>query len=103
MNFAFYYSPACSTCKKALALLRSTGRVFPRHDIVATPPSSQEITLLWGKSGLPLSRFFHRAAGFGGRLSSMSDAEKLAALAADGKRIKRPILAFYDESNGHVQ
>ena len=50
------------------------------------------------RSGLPLSRFFntsgesYRAGGFKERLRTMSEAEALAALAADGKLIKRPVI-----------
>jgi arsenate reductase len=69
-----------------------------RVDLVATPPDVATLRDLWRRSGLPLERFFntsgqsYRDGGFKDRLPSMDDAAKLAALAADGKLVKRPIL-----------
>ena len=53
---------------------------------------------LWKTSGLPLRKLFntsgqsYRQGGFKQKLETMSDDEALAALAADGKLIKRPLL-----------
>jgi arsenate reductase len=93
-----YHYKGCSTCKKALAWLDGKGVAATRIDLVATPPDAATLKDLWKRSGEPLQRFFntsgesYRAGGFKDRLATMSDAEKLAALAADGKLVKRPIL-----------
>jgi arsenate reductase len=93
-----YHYGGCSTCKKALAWLSAHGVAAERVDLVATPPDAATLGDLWRRSGLPLERFFntsgqsYRDGGFKDRLPSMDDAAKLAALAADGKLVKRPIL-----------
>ncbi len=56
----------------------------------------------WKASGLPLKKLFntsgqsYRGGGFKDRLPTMSEDEQLAALAADGKLIKRPIVVDGD-------
>lgn len=95
-----YHYAGCGTCKKALAWLSSQGKKDGATliDLVANPPSKKVLGDLWKRSGLPLERFFntsgmsYRDGGFKDRLPAMSDDEKLTALAADGKLVKRPIL-----------
>ena len=93
-----YHYPGCSTCKKALKWLDAQGLSAARVHIVEEPPSAQSLEDLWRRSGLPLRRFFntsgvsYRAGGFKERLATMSDEEAIAALAADGKLIKRPLM-----------
>ena len=93
----FHY-PACGTCKKALKWFDARGVEYTKHHIVDAPPSEVMLRDFWGRSGLPLKRFFntsgksYRGGNFKDRLSTMTDDEKLAALAADGKLIKRPLV-----------
>lgn len=90
--------PKCSTCRKALKWMEAHGVKSEQPDITKTPPSASKLRELWKRSGLPIARFFntsgesYRAGGFKERLKSMSEAEALAALAADGKLIKRPLV-----------
>lgn len=90
--------PKCSTCRKALKWLEGHGVKSEQPDITKTPPSASKLRELWKRSGLPIARFFntsgesYRAGGFKERLKSMSESEALAALAADGKLIKRPLV-----------
>ncbi len=98
MAVTIYHYPKCSTCKKALKWLESHRIETTRIDLVATPPSRAKLERLWRASGLPLKKLFntsgesYRRGNFGARLSTMSDAEALDLLAADGKLIKRPIV-----------
>ena len=93
-----YQYPKCSTCRKALAYLDAKGVKYESVDIVAQPPSRAELGAALKQSGLPVKRFFntsgqsYRDGKFGERLPTMSDADALAALAADGKLIKRPLI-----------
>lgn len=93
-----YQYPRCSTCRKALAWLNARGLAYNAIDIVASPPSAATLRRLHLQSGLPLAKFFntsgesYRAGGFRDRLKTMSDAAAYAALAADGKLIKRPLV-----------
>ncbi|HEX2658857.1 MAG TPA: Spx/MgsR family RNA polymerase-binding regulatory protein [Polyangia bacterium] len=90
--------PKCSTCRNALKWMTTKGVAFESIDLVETPPSASKLRDLWKRSGLPLAKFFntsgesYRAGGFREKLKTMSDAEALAALAADGKLIKRPLV-----------
>lgn len=93
-----YHYKGCGTCKKALSWLDGQGARFERVDLVANPIDAASLTDLWERSGLPLNRFFntsgesYRAGGFKDRLGAMSERDKIAALAGDGKLVKRPIL-----------
>lgn len=93
-----YHYPNCSTCKKARSWLKAHEIDVELIDIVKAPPSSEELRQAIAASGLPDKRFFntsgqsYRSGGFSGRLPTMSDSEKIDALAADGKLIKRPLL-----------
>ncbi|PKN55765.1 MAG: hypothetical protein CVU56_19635, partial [Deltaproteobacteria bacterium HGW-Deltaproteobacteria-14] len=98
MAITVYQYPKCSTCRKALKWLDAHGIAYTAIDLVAHPPSAATLRTLWQRSGLPIARFFntsgqsYRAGGFKDRLAAMSDDEALAALAADGKLVKRPLV-----------
>jgi arsenate reductase len=113
-----YHYPQCSTCKKALKWLTAHDITIELIDIVKHPPSKRELRDVLTSAGVPLKKLFntsgasYRDGKFGERLPSMSEAEALDALAADGKLIKRPLVlgkgfalvgfeeAAYDEKLG---
>ena len=93
----FSYSK-CGTCRKALQWLAQQGFSVEAGnleliDITLQPPSPAELRLAW--DGLGRKRLFntsgqsYRALG-SATVAAMNDDEALAALAADGKLIKRP-------------
>ena len=92
----------CSTCRKALAWLTDQGIAHDVHDIVDPPPSLKYLDaahaflgdreLLFNTSGQS-----YRALG-SSVVKAMSDSEALAALANDGKLIKRPVVKRSDGS-----
>jgi arsenate reductase (glutaredoxin) len=96
-NEVFQY-PKCSTCRKALKWLDEHGVTYQKTDLVADPPSLSRLKDLHRRSRLPVARFFntsgesYRAGNFKQKLATMNDTQALAALAADGKLIKRPIV-----------
>ena len=98
MTASVWQYPKCSTCRKALKWMTERDVPFDATDIVGKPPSAAKLRELWKRSGLPIARFFntsgesYRAGGFKEKLKTMSDGEALAALAADGKLIKRPLV-----------
>lgn len=98
MAITVYQYPRCSTCRKALKWLEARGVAHETVDLVAEPPDATTLRALWERSGLPVARFFntsgqsYRAGGFKDLLPKMSDDEALAALAADGKLVKRPLV-----------
>jgi arsenate reductase len=93
-----YQYPKCSTCRKALAWLVANGVEHATIDLVETPPSRAELERAAKKAGVPVKKMFnvsgesYRAGNFKDKLATMSDAAAFAALAADGKLIKRPLL-----------
>lgn len=97
-----YEYPACSTCKKALQWLNAQQIAYTKRHIVDTPPSEAVLRDAIARSGLPIRRFFntsgqsYRQGGFSERLPTMSDDEAIAALATDGKLIKRPLVIAND-------
>ncbi len=93
-----YHYPQCSTCKKALKWLADHDVAVELIDIVKHPPSKRVLREALAGASLPLKKLFntsgisYREGKFGARLATMSEAEALDALAADGKLIKRPLL-----------
>lgn len=93
-----YQYPKCSTCRKALGFLEAQGVDHKAKDIVESPPSKAALKKAIKLSALPINRFFntsgqsYRQGGFKEKLKTMSDDQAVAALAADGKLIKRPLL-----------
>lgn len=98
MTSTIYQYPKCGTCRKALKWLDASGVEIAKIDLVADPPSLETLRDLWQRSGLPIRKFFntsgqsYRQGGFKEKLATMTDDEALAALAADGKLVKRPVL-----------
>lgn len=97
MALVVYHYPNCSTCKKALAWLRANHVDHELVDIVKQPPSRQVIERAAKLAGVPTKKLFnvagesYRAGGFKDKLPTMTDTQAYAALAADGKLIKRPL------------
>jgi arsenate reductase len=93
-----YQYPKCSTCRKALAWLDDHGVEYTKSDLVSERIPLAKLQEIHRRSGLPIGRFFntsgesYRAGQFKDRLPTMSEADALKALAADGKLVKRPIV-----------
>lgn len=102
MTLRVYHYPACSTCKKALKFLEEHGLSHERVHIVESPPGEAMLADSVRRSGLAVRAFFntsgqsYREGGFKDRLPTLSQGEAIAALAADGKLIKRPLLITAD-------
>ncbi len=110
MPLTVYQYPKCGTCRKALSWLAAHGVAHDKVDIVATPPARAVLERVVA-AGVPVKKLFntsgesYRNGNFKERLATMSDADALRALAADGKLIKRPLvvgdgvaLAGFDEA-----
>jgi len=93
-----YSYPQCGTCRKALQWLAQQGfsvqaGTVELVDITQDPPSLAELTQAF--EALGRKRLFntsgqsYRALG-SATVAAMNDRDALAALAADGKLIKRP-------------
>jgi arsenate reductase len=93
-----YQYPKCSTCRKALAWLDAKKIPYEKVDIVTEPPARATLEKAQKLAGVPVKKMFntsgesYRAGKFGEKLATMSDGDAFAALAKDGKLIKRPLL-----------
>ncbi len=96
MLFVCY--PKCSTCMKAKKWLEERGMEYELRDIKTDNPTAEELKTWWGKSGLPLKRFFNTSGNLykemklKDKLPQMSEEEQIALLSTDGMLVKRPIL-----------
>ncbi|GAB4561774.1 MAG: arsenate reductase family protein [Haliangiales bacterium] len=98
MAITIYQYPKCSTCRKALAWLDARGLEYRSIDLVEKPPARTTLKRVMKAAGVPVRKLFntsgksYREGDFKAKLETMSEADALAALAADGKLIKRPLL-----------
>jgi len=98
MKNQFICYPKCTTCQKAKKWLDENGVTYDERHIKEQNPSVIELTEWWEKSNLPLKKFFntsgllYKSMQLKDKLPTMSEAEMIALLAADGMLVKRPIL-----------
>ena len=92
----------CSTCIKALKWLDSNGVEYTERPIVEENPTYEELKEWYGKSGLPLKKFFntsgilYKEMQLKDKLPGMSEEEQLQLLATNGKLVKRPLVVGED-------
>ena len=88
----------CSTCTKALAYLKSTGRAYTVLPIREQPPTKAELRTMLKVYEGKLSKLFntsgldYRSLGLGAKLKTMSEAKALDLLAKNGNLVKRPFV-----------
>ena len=94
--------PKCTTCQKAIRWLEGRGIAYTYRDIKEEHPTYEELKEWYGRSGLPLKRFFntsglqYKALGLKDKLPGMSEEEQLDLLSTDGMLVKRPLLVGED-------
>ena len=92
----------CSTCLKALKWLEEHQVDFEERPIVEQNPSYAELKEWYGKSGLPLKKFFNTSGllykdmKLKDKLPTMSEEEQLQLLATNGMLVKRPLVVGKD-------
>jgi arsenate reductase len=93
-----YAYEGCSTCRKALDYLRSTGRSFELLPIRQKPPSKSELRFMLKVYGGKWNRLFntsgrdYRELKLGEKLPKMDPEEILDLLAKNGNLVKRPFV-----------
>jgi arsenate reductase len=94
-----WHYAGCGTCKKALAWLKASGRPYASTDLVLDgPPDAATLADIARRAGVPARKLFntsgqvYRGEGWAERAVTMSDADVFAALAAQGRLVKRPLL-----------
>ena len=92
----------CSTCIKALKWLDANGVDYVERAIVEENPTYEELKEWYGKSGMPLKKFFntsgllYKEMQLKDKLPTMSEEEQLRLLATNGKLVKRPLVVGED-------
>ena len=94
----FIQYPKCSTCQKAKKWLDGHQIKYTDRHIVENNPTYGELKEWYGKSGLPLKKFFntsgmlYKEMQLKDKLGTMSEEEQLQLLATNGMLVKRPII-----------
>ena len=94
----FIEYPPCTTCQKAKKWLDEAGIAYTARHIKQDNPTYEELKSWYGKSGLPLKKFFntsglvYKSMGLKDKLPAMTEEEQLRLLASDGMLVKRPIV-----------
>ena len=98
----FIQYPPCTTCQKAKKWLDAHEVAYTARHIKEENPSYEELKEWYGRSGLPLKRFFntsgllYKSMNLKDRLPDMTEEEQLRLLASDGMLVKRPIVVTED-------
>lgn len=102
MDPVVYHYPQCSTCRRALGWLLSQKVAVKLVDVVQRPPSVATLKRAHELAQVPVRKLFnvsgksYRDGNFATKLATMTDDEAFAALAQDGKLIKRPLVLGVD-------
>lgn len=94
----FLEYPKCSTCKKAKKWLDGHQVVYDDRHIVEENPTFEELRDWYGRSGMPLKKFFntsgmlYKEMKLKDKLPTMSEEEQLRLLATNGMLVKRPLI-----------
>ena len=98
----FICYPKCTTCQKAKKWLEEQKIEYTERHIAEQNPTYDELKEWYGKSGLPLKKFFNTSGllykdmGLKDKLPQMSEEEQLHLLATDGMLVKRPLVVGED-------
>ena len=91
----------CSTCMKALKWLDEHSISYEERAIKEENPTYEELKEWYGRSGLPLKKFFntsgmlYKQMNLKDKLSEMTEDEQLRLL-TDGMLVKRPLVIGED-------
>lgn len=98
----FLCYPKCTTCQKAKKWLEANGIAYEQRHIAEERPSYEELKEWYGRSGLPLKKFFntsgllYKELKLKDKLPGMSEEEQLQLLASNGMLVKRPMVVKED-------
>jgi arsenate reductase len=93
-----YTYSQCDTCRKAVKFLRAKGIPFNEKPIRETPPSTAELKEMLAALGEEKRKLFntsgrdYKAMELGAKMDSLSDADAIKLLAANGNLVKRPFV-----------
>ena len=94
----FLCYPKCTTCQKAKKWLEEQKIEYTERHIAEQKPTYDELKEWYGKSGLPLKKFFntsgllYKEMQLKDKLVTMNEEELLKLLATNGMLVKRPLV-----------
>ena len=94
----FYGYKKCGTSRKAEKFLTEKEITYTFIDITLNPPTQDQLTAIIALADKPLKAFFntsgvaYREGAVKDLLPTMSDDEKVALLATNGRLLKRPLI-----------
>ena len=94
----FIQYPNCTTCRKAKKWLDAHNIPYTERHIAEDNPSYGELKEWYGKSELPLKKFFNTSVllykdmKLKDKLPAMNEEEQLKLLATNGMLVKRPLI-----------
>ena len=94
----YWFHPRCGTCKKAAALLKELGITPEAFDLTLAPIPASALNDMMQRAAVSERKWFntsgqsYRDGGWSDRLTTMTRDQVIAALAADGMLVKRPVL-----------
>ena len=93
MKATIWHNPRCSKSRETLAILNDTpGLDVEVIEYLKTPPSAEALAALYAKAGMTPAEGLRKAEDGAKALKGASDAEILAAMAADPILIERPLV-----------
>ncbi|WP_414839720.1 Spx/MgsR family RNA polymerase-binding regulatory protein [Carnobacterium sp. TMP28] len=96
---SFYQHKTCTSCRKGRKWLEDNAVEYQTIDMIAQPPSKEQLMVWMKASDLPVSRFFngkgnrYRDLNLKDRVSTMTMEEAAELLSTDGMLIKRPLVS----------
>ena len=102
IRMLFLEYPKCSTCQKAKKWLDEHQISYEDRHIMEKNPTFEELKDWYGRSGLPLKKFFntsgmlYKEMKLKDKLPEMSEEEQLKLLATNGMLVKRPLIVDGD-------
>lgn len=97
-KLTIYEYPKCGTCRMAIKNLKSKDYELEAHNVFESAPPAGVLKELVEKSGLEAKKFFntsgevYKEMGLKDKLPGMTEDEKIALLATNGRLIKRPVV-----------
>lgn len=97
-KLTIFQYPPCGTCRSAVKWLQNKGYELDSHNLWEEAPTVEQLRKWVPLSGLPIQKWFnvsgevYREMGLKDRLPGMTDEEKMALLASNGRLIKRPVV-----------
>ena len=93
-----YHYAKCGTCRAAVKWLQARGYALELHDLFEQPASEDEIRGWLRIGGRELKSFFntsgevYKEQNLKDKLPKMSEEERIAVLASNGRLVKRPVV-----------